>query len=79
VRTGVFTLEGNAFLVEGEKYAIRERKQVRGKPKFYLIRCEPFQYVSSLFQVDPEEFRFDHEKRLYSLKKKGNKVAIREL
>jgi hypothetical protein len=29
--------------------------------------------------VDPEEFRFDHEKRLYSLKKKGNKVAIREL
>ena len=79
MRTGVFTLEGNAFLVEGEKYAIRERKQVRGKPKFYLIRCEPFQYVSSLFQVEPEEFRFDFEKRLYSLRKKGNKVAIREL
>ena len=79
MRTGVFTLEGNAFLVEGEKYAIRERKKVKGKPKFYLIRCEPFQYVSSLFQVEPEEFRFDFEKRLYSLKKKGNKVAIREL
>ena len=79
MRTGVFTLEGNAFLVEGEKYAIRERKKVKGKPKFYLIRCEPFQYVSSLFQVDPEEFRFDFEKRLYSLRKKGNKVAIREL
>ena len=79
MRTGVFTLEGNAFLVEGEKYAIRERKKVKGKPKFYLIRCEPFQYVSSLFQVEPEEFRFDFEKRLYSLKKKGNMVAIREL
>jgi hypothetical protein len=79
VRTGEFALEGNVFLVEGEKYAIRERKKVKGKPKFYLIRCEPFQYVSSLFQVEPEEFRFDFEKRLYSLKKKGNKVAIREL
>ena len=79
MRTGVFTLEGNVFLVEGEKYAIRERKKVKGKPKFYLIRCEPFQYVSSLFQVEPEEFRFDFEKRLYSLRKKGNKVAIREL
>jgi hypothetical protein len=79
VRTGEFALEGNVFLVEGEKYAIRERKKVKGKPKFYLIRCEPFQYVSSLFQVEPEEFRFDFEKRLYSLRKKGNKVAIREL
>ena len=79
MRTGEFALEGNVFLVEGEKYAIRERKKVKGKPKFYLIRCEPFQYVSSLFQVETEEFRFDFEKRLYSLKKKGNKVAIREL
>ena len=79
MRTGEFALEGNSFLVEGEKYAIRERKKVKGKPKFYLIRCEPFQYVSSLFQVEPEEFRFDFEKRLYSLRKKGNKVAIREL
>jgi hypothetical protein len=52
---------------------------VKVKPKFYLIRCEPFQYVSSLFPVEPEEFRFDYEKRLYSLKKKGNMVAIREL
>ena len=79
MRTGEFALEGNVFLVEGEKYAIREMKKVKGKPKFYLIRCEPFQYVSSLFQVDPEEFRFDFEKRLSSLRKKGNKVAIREL
>ena len=79
MRTGEFALEGNVFLVEGEKFAIRERKKVKGKPKFYLIRCEPFQYESSLFQVEPEEFRFDFEKRLYSLKKKGNKVAIREL
>ena len=47
MRTGEFALEGNVFLVEGEKYAIRERKKVKGKPKFYLIRCEPFQYVSS--------------------------------
>ena len=79
MRTGEFALEANVFLVEGEKYAIRERKKVKGKPKFYLIRCEPFQYVGSLFQVEPEEFRFDFEKRLYSLRKKGNKVAIREL
>ena len=79
MRTGEFALEGNVFLVDGEKYAFRERKKVKGKPKFYLIRCEPFQYVSSLFQVEPEEFRFDFEKRLYSLRKKGNKVAIREL
>ena len=49
MRTGEFALEGNVFLVEGEKFAIRERKKVKGKPKFYLIRCEPFQYVSSLF------------------------------
>ena len=48
MRTGEFALEGNSFLVEGDKYAIRERKKVKGKPKFYLIRCEPFQYVSSL-------------------------------
>ncbi len=79
MRTGVFTLEGNAFLVEGEKYAIRERKQVRGKPKFYLIKCSPFEYVSSLFPVAPEEFSFDYENKLYSLEKKGNRVAIREL
>ncbi len=79
MRTGEFALEGNVFLVEGEKFAIRERKKVKGKPKFYLIRCEPFQYVSSLFPVEPGEFRFDYEKRLYSLKKKGNMVAIREL
>jgi len=79
MRTGEFALEGNVFLVEGEKFAIRERKKVKRKPKFYLIRCEPFQYVSSLFPVEPEEFRFDYEKRLYSLKKKGNMVAIREL
>ena len=79
MRTGVFTLEGNAFLVEGEKYAIRERKKARGKPKFYLIKCSPFEYVSSLFPVASEEFNFDYKKKLYSLEKKGNRVAIREL
>jgi hypothetical protein len=79
MRTGEFALEGNGFLVEGEKYAIRERKKVKGKPKFYLIRCKPFEYVSSLFPVAPEEFSFDHEKKLYSLEKKGSKVVIREL
>ena len=40
MRTGEFALEGNSFLVEGDKYAIRERKKVKGKPKYYLIRCE---------------------------------------
>ena len=79
MRTGEFALEGNSFLVEGDKYAIRERKKEKGKTKYYLIRCEPFQYVSSLFPVAPEEFNFDYEKKLYSLEKKGNRVAIREL
>ena len=79
MRTGEFALEGNVFLVEGEKYAIRERKKVKGKPKFYLIRCSPFEYVSSLFPVAPEKFSFDYKKKLYSLERKGEQVAIREL
>jgi len=35
--------------------------------------------VSSLFPVAPEKFSFDYKKKLYSLERKGEQVAIREL
>ena len=40
MRTGELALEGNVFLVEGEKYAIRERKKVNGDFKPLLMNFD---------------------------------------
>ena len=84
MQTGTYTLHKGGFLAGNKKLVIKERKQPSKKPKFYLIQLEPFQYISSLFPVPEnsgEEFTFDFQKKLYSLRKLENesKVEITEL
>jgi hypothetical protein len=79
--TGEFPLQENSFFVEGAKYLIRERKQARGKkPQYYLVKLEPFQYVSSLFPTGEEEsYTFDYEQKLYRLERKEHSVTLKFL
>lgn len=83
MQTGNYILHKNGFIAGNKKLVIKERKKPCTKPKFYLIQLEPFQYVSSLFPVSTtsgEEYTFDFESRLYSLRKLDNsKVEIIEL
>lgn len=76
---GEFPLQENSFFVEGEKFLIKERKNQKGKKtQYYLIRLQPFQYVSSLFPTGEEEsFTFDYEQRLYKLEKKEHSVCLK--
>ena len=65
--------------MEGERFLIRERKNNKGKKtRYYLIKLQPFQYVSSLFPTGEEEsFTFDYEQKLYRLEKKEHSVTLR--
>jgi len=82
MQTGTFRIHENSFLVGDRKLVIKERKKPSTKPKKYLIQVSPFQYISSLFPVSNtafETFTFDYEKKIYSLRKAGDKVEIEEL
>jgi len=82
METGTYILHENGFLAGNKKLVIRERKKHSTKPKFYLAQLEPFEYISSLFPVpttSEEEFTFDYEKQLYSLRKMKNLVEIQKL
>jgi len=72
-------LQENSFFVEGERFLIRERKNNKGKKtRYYLIKLQPFQYVSSLFPTGEEEsFTFDYEQKLYRLEKKEHSITLR--
>ena len=82
MQTGEFQLHENGFIVGKKKYVIRERKKPTTKPKLYLIELSPFQYISSLFPVENtvfETYSFDYQKKLYNLRKLGEKVEIQEM
>ena len=72
-------MQENSFFVEGERFLIRERKKQKGKKtQYYLIKLEPFQYVSSLFPTgEGESFTFDYQQKLYRLEKKEHTVCLR--
>lgn len=79
MQVGEFPLQENSFFVEGERFLIRERKNNKGKKtRYYLIKLQPFQYVSSLFPTGEEEsFTFDYEQKLYRLEKKEHSITLR--
>jgi len=79
LQAGEFPLQENSFFVEGERFLIRERKNNKGKKtRYYLIKLQPFQYVSSLFPTGEEEsFTFDYEQKLYRLEKKEHSITLR--
>lgn len=80
--TGTFRLQENSFMVGNNKYVIRERKKPTTKPKYYLIKLSPFQYVSSLFPEENtvfETYTFDYQKKLYNLTKHAGQVEIQEM
>jgi hypothetical protein len=82
MQTGKYILHKNSFLAGNSKFVIKERKKPSTKPALYLIQLDPFKYVSSLFPVPTtsgEEFTFDHEKRLFALRKLENQVEVVEL
>jgi len=79
--TGEFPLQENSFFVEGERFLIRERKKQKGKKtQYYLIRLQPFKYISSLFPAGEEGlYTFDYEQRLYRLERKEHSVTLKFL
>jgi len=82
MQTGQFKLHENSFIAGDRKLVIKKRKKPSTKPMHYLIQVSPFQYISSLFPVSNtafEAFTFDYEKKIYSLRKAGDKVEIEEL
>ena len=79
MQTGQFRIHENSFLAGDKKLVIKQRKKPSTKPNHYLIQVSPFKYISSLFPVsgyEAETFTFDYEKKLYSLRKAGEKVEI---
>ena len=86
MREGIYILEGRAFIMEGEKYLIAERKKDdsrKPKPKHYLIVVEPKvkkHYVSSLFPVPSvpgeELYHFDFQQELFQLKVSDSIVEL---
>lgn len=77
--SGEFPLQENSFFIEGERFVIKERKSRKGKKtQYYLIRLQPFQYVSSLFPTgEGESYTFDFEQKLYRLERKEHSVTLR--
>lgn len=77
--SGEFPLQENSFFIEGERFVIKERKGRKGKKtQYYLIRLQPFQYVSSLFPTgEGESYTFDFEQKLYRLERKEHSVTLR--
>lgn len=65
--------------MEGERFLIRERKKQKGKKtQYYLIKLEPFQYVSSLFPTgEGESFTFDYQQKIYKLERKEHTVCLK--
>ena len=82
MQTGTYILQKNSFLIGDRKLVIKKRKKKTSKPDLYLIQLQPFEYVSSLFPVPTtsgEEYTFDYENKLYSLRKEENQVEVIEL
>lgn len=81
MKEGEFPLQGNSFIVGGERFLIRERKKQRGKKtQYYLIKLQPFQYISSLFPTEEEgSYTFDHQQKLYRLEWKKHSVTLKFL
>ena len=74
---GEYILQENSFFVEGEKFLIRERKNQKGKKtQYYLIKLQPFQYISSLFPTDENTLPFDYEQKIYRLQKKESSIIL---
>lgn len=58
----------------------RAEEAEREKTQYYLIRLQPFQYVSSLFPTGEEEsYTFDYEQKLYRLERKEHSVTLKFL
>ena len=58
----------------------REEEAEGEKTQYYLIRLQPFQYVSSLFPTGEEEsYTFDYEQKLYRLERKEHSVTLKFL
>lgn len=74
-------MQENSFFIEGERFVIKERKSRKGKKtQYYLIRLQPFQYVSSLFPTgEGESYTFDFEQKLYRLERKEHSVTLKFL
>jgi hypothetical protein len=82
MQPGTFNLHSNSFIAGERKLVIKKRKKPSTKPEHYLIQVSPFQYISSLFPVSntsSEEYTFDFESKLYSLRKAGDKVEVEQL
>ncbi len=74
-------MQENSFFVGGERFLIRERKKQKGKKtQYYLIRLQPFQYISSLFPTgEQESYTFDYEQKLYKLERNEHSVKLKFL
>lgn len=77
---GEYILQENSFFVEGKKYCIKERKNLKGKKtQYYLIELAPFQFISSLFPTGEENFTFDYEQKIYQLERKEHSITLKFL
>jgi len=81
MQAGEFILEENIFFTGEGKYCIKERKSnLDKKPKFYMIKLSPFQYISSLFPAEEvNTYHFDFSQELYRLKLEKDKVEVTKL
>lgn len=74
---GEYILQENSFFMEGKKYCIKERKNLKGKKtQFYLIELEPFQFISSLFPTGEGKFTFDYEQKIYQLERNEGSIKV---
>jgi len=66
---GQYQIKGNQLTNElGLTLQIGERKNpTKHKPKYYLRRLRPFDYISSMYQVSINEYQIDYSGKKYSL------------
>ena len=79
--TGTYFKNGNKILNKNNSLTLLERKSTSSKPKYYLM-CNvngKSEYLSSLFQLDENEFMFDNRAKKYKWLEKQGKIYISEI
>lgn len=78
IMAGNYSVRDACFTMGGAVFKVRERKT---SPHLFLIKTQPFEYVSSLFPLSGvETYSFEYLRKWWVMEfgEGGNSVAIRE-
>lgn len=78
--TGTHTLTQNSFIISGQKFIIKQRKQAgAGKPDLYICAISPFRYISSLYQKTDKSVIMEYLKDYYQVLISADSIEFKRL